>query len=468
MKDNYDKLSGFIRKKLEQSDRTNDRWDQPDIAVWENAQAQLAATPNHRKRRAPFWFFILFLLILLFGSLFFNWHLLQTNNEVQQQVQQQSEIIADLQKQQLQDQEQQQLQEEKNITSIHQLRSENERIVNQHQEVIRQLKRELRSAEQLIRLQEVMLKSAPLLELQENRSATDLAPVTTENSLQTPLREVPRLPIPFVQAIQKYPSSFANVNIQAASPIKEANNFEIGLHLGQSFLTVPIIYALEKEREPFEQKAKNRANALSYHLQLAYSPKRNWWVKTGLRYSRYSLLSNFRFNTKYDKSAEFFTPNGSLANEFFIEKTASGIRTFRSIEIEVDVEGDMETGDLIFGELEERQEITAWQIPIELEYRQRNYRLGWQVGAGLVANLMRFKEANVSGKVKATQVEFPTVVREKEGEPGSTLKPLFGVQAGAGLHYHLSRQLSLRADAVFQYNRHLTNQHFQLGLAYQF
>jgi opacity protein-like surface antigen len=153
---------------------------------------------------------------------------------------------------------------------------------------------------------------------------------------------------------------------------------------------------------------------------------------------------------------------------FLLKKQPQEFVTFRSIEIEVDVEGDMETGDLIFGELEERQEITAWQIPIELEYRQRNYRLGWQVGAGLVANLMRFKEANVSGKVKATQVEFPTVVREKEGEPGSTLKPLFGVQAGAGLHYHLSRQLSLRADAVIQYNRHLTNQHFQLGLAYQF
>jgi hypothetical protein len=191
------------------------------------------------------------------------------------------------------------------------------------------------------------------------------------------------------------------------------------------------------------------------------------WIKSGVRYSNYFYKNNFQFKTEYDNSREYEKPDGTLANELSLQISNGYFRTTQNVALDIPDDSELETGDWIFGEFEETQRIKTWQVPLGIEYRQRKNKLGWQMEAAAVLNIIEYSDAEIESNVQSTQKIFSTeIVNNKYDSSVTTL--LFSAQAGLGLHYQINKNLNLRADVIFQYNPYFTSQNIQMGVGYSF
>jgi len=203
-----------------------------------------------------------------------------------------------------------------------------------------------------------------------------------------------------------------------------------------------------------------------YQLHLAYSLKKNWWLKTGFRYSNYSYTNKFQFKTEYDKSKEYEKDDGTFANTVPLQTNNGHFNTRQDIEVNLPNDNALETGDWLFGEFEETQQISLCQMPLGIEYRKENHKLGWQIGASALLNMMSFSDVQLAGEIQSTQDKFATEIVNKE-YGSSTTKLLLGAEGSVGLHYRLNKRFTLRTDALFQYNSNFQSRSIQVGVAYR-
>ncbi len=472
MRDQNDRISKFIKNRLQSDRDTNEGWDKPDLSVWEKAKAQVTLSPKSKKTNALIWIYWFGLSILLLASLFYNWHLINIINEAKLQSEEQSQKVADLETRLSNELKIQQTLADQNIQFIDELQQTNLNLQEENAQIIKKRKQSLRYSKGLHKTEYVANT--------ENRSLnTEQAPnyLANENlHLSNFLSEfhatdlVALLPIsPNPQFLQ---SDLVPVNlsinqsqISSIQMKKRRSLFEIGLNYGLSNLNIPSAIKLNKQEESLEET--NEVAASTCSLQFAYSLKKNWWLKSGLRYSNYLYTNAFQFKTEYDKTKEYKKSDGSLVNEFSLRTSNGYFQTSQSIEVNITDDKELKKGDFIFGEFVESQRISSWQIPIGVEYRQRIKKFGWQIEACVLMNMMAFSDTKIEGLVQSTQKELQTKIIKKQYD-SATSKFLLGAQAGIGVHYKLSTQLLLRADVLVQYNTYYFNQDIQFGLGYQF
>ena len=247
--------------------------------------------------------------------------------------------------------------------------------------------------------------------------------------------------------------------------VKKRNKNEIGISYRFSFFRLSTALFFEEDSEKLEQTVEN--SSPFYQLHYAHSIKPNWWFKTGVGFTNYSYSSNFQFKTQYDKTKEFEKPDGTKANKLSLRADNGFFRSAQDIQIDIPNNTDLKTGDWIFGELEEIQQMNIWQVPIGVEYRQRNIKFGWYAEASMVFNFLTFSKRDLNGKIQSTQADFPTKIVNKTYNYANS-KIVIGIQGGVGLSYRLNRNLSLRTDLLFHYNSRFFNQNIQAGVGYQF
>ncbi|MFT4973044.1 MAG: hypothetical protein ACI9JY_002250 [Saprospiraceae bacterium] len=472
MEDNDDKLSNFIRKKLQTVVGNNDAWDMPDASVWQKAKLGFLQPEKERKRISSFWFYGLLGAILLLLSVLYNWRLVQTKNQVKEQFEEQSEIVAQLKEQLAEDNKTQQILYGQNLNIIKKLRLDNERLVQENEQMNKERKQLKHRFQTLIYTQHDLINKTELSIQQkepngpeQSLSKQTIAPEKNQSS------EIIKLsPLPINHIYNKPQSELVFLFSPEPKPLKfpkeeQRNKNELGINFSLSFLRMPSSLVLEKGEKKMEQTTEDFAP--SYYLYYAHSIKNNWWLKTGVAYANYSYTNNFQFKSEYDKSKEFEKSDGTLANELPFQTENGYFRTTQNIQMDIPDNANLETGDFIFGEFEESQRINAWSFPFGVEYRHQKNKFGWQIETSLLLNLLTFSETNLSGKIQSTQTELPIEIVNKTYNPSSS-KLLFGVQGGIGLNYRLYKNLSLRADVLFQYNPHFLNQNIQMGLGYKF
>jgi hypothetical protein len=103
---------------------------------------------------------------------------------------------------------------------------------------------------------------------------------------------------------------------------------------------------------------------------------------------------------------------------------------------------------------------------LAVEYRNDNNKLDWHIGAGGVLTRMQYDAEPIVAFVSTIDKELETKFLEKESQ-SADIKYLMGIQGNLGLHYQLNKNLMLRGDIMFQYNRYLSGQTYQLGISYQ-
>ena len=466
MENKNDKLSNFIRNRLQSEKDTNDNWDKPDVSIWKKAKSQFTPPKKDRRKVLPFWFYSILLGMLFLVSILSNWHLLKLKNNVKEELEEQIEIVTHLKEEVTEGLIKQQIQEQQEAFTIKEIQLSNGKLVLENEKIktewnkLRQqyqgllilnkeIEESLRSENVKIDEKQSFVINGKRIEKNLNVNRIELLRLSANSFLLTNNLEPIKLDLP---------------TIEIAETSKPKKVIEIGLNYGLSILKVPSSIMFNKNKET--SKVTNEVLASTYHLHLAYSLKKNWWLKTGVRHSNHFYTNNFQFKSEYDKSKEFVTPDGTIANKLPIQTSNGYFRTNQNIEIKIPDNVVLDSGDWVFGEFEEKQRIRTLQIPIGLEYRQRNKRFGWQIEASALFNRMTFSNIELKGKIQSTQSEFPTKIVNKVHD-SSTSKLLFGVQGGVGLHYQINRRFTLRSDVLFQYNPYFLNQNIQLGLGYQ-
>ncbi|MEN0046110.1 MAG: hypothetical protein AAF806_03515 [Bacteroidota bacterium] len=467
MENNNDKLSHFIRNRLQSVEDANEDWDVPDGAVWKNAKSQLLP-PKKEKKKVPFYWFVgIGLAILLLLSLFYNWHLMQLKDRGEEQLKEQAAVVAQLKEQLLQEKQLFQSQNEENQIVINELQVENIRLVEANEQLKIEKQQFEEQYEESLLIQDNLENSiTSLVENIENEQNT------TNTSTFKPLeKELLPLLSPSINTIQSGTNSkllpaIAN-NTKVLKPDKSINEkkHELGFNSGFSSLRVPTSFSFGKEEKKLEQITENFTPSYQFHY--GYSFKKDWWLKTGIRHYGYSYTNQFQFKTAYDKSKEFEKPDGSVANELQVQTANAGFQTTQNVVIDIPNDTNLETGDFLFGEFEEQQRINVWQVPIGVEFRQQTKKLGWQLETGLLFNIFTALETELSGNIQSTQSELPLKILDKADDSASS-KFVLGVQGGIGLNYQIQKQWLLRADLLFQYQPNFSNQIFQMGVGYQF
>lgn len=464
MKEHNNELSKFIKNRLAADVETNDDWDKPDASVWENAQAQLTPPQKDRKRAIPFWFYGLALGFLLVASLFYNWHLVQWQKETQKQMNEQTKVIAQLQHQASANLEKQQIQAAQNSSTIEKLQLANSELVQENKQLNTECQQIQQRYQTLLSTPTELNDVPELVKSNESISAFDPLIETSNTSKKEVFEVANELPFlalnPIVAAADlaemRFPTRLVN---------QPRESFELGLNYGVSMLRLPSMVEFKGDKKTLEKT--NQLVAPMYQLHVGYALNKNWWLKTGLHYARYSHKNDVQFKTEYDKSKEFTKPDGTVVNEFQIQTNTAAFRSSQDIQIDIPDDVDLKTGDFIFGTFDEKQRVQLWQIPLGIVYRQQNRRLGWQVEGGMLLNQMIFSDTEFEGKIQSTQNEFSTKIISKVQDSSSS-QLLLGTQVGIGANYQLYQNLTLKTGALFQFNPHFFNQNINMGLSFQF
>lgn len=478
MEDNNDKLDDFFRMQLQSESGGEDHWDQPDPQVWQQAQAILNSAAAQEQRRFAFWPWILLVSLLLGSLVTYILILQQTNVDLRENLaQQQQGAISHQQEMQLLTEKYQAriiaLEEElisvkkesgRKIASVQKQIKNLQKTTDQevsaiawaYDQKIRDLSRELGTSQKtlqggIVQNEDARPEQAPT---QDNSLAQwgFLPELAGATSLGLPLSS-PRMEAQVI------------VLGSAANKREQIKNWEMGIRSGRALQTNH--YVANFGERVRTEALRSDLSSSAVQIALAYSPKTNWWVSSGVRLLQIKGESSFKIGTEYDKSKEFLDDEGRKANALTLE-TVSYLQSNRyAVRISNPTDVELEDKEIITGELIHRQHTQFWQIPLEVEYRRQIRKWGWQAHAGPVLTYQFDKENAIEGRLEALQRVLTLEVSEDKA--GGAKSALFlGFVGGLGLTYQLGAAVVARMDVIGQVNRKSFQPLAQIGLGFQF
>lgn len=468
-------MEDFLRNKLNEFEESNDGWDRPDAGVWERAQGQIIAAPKSTlKPKSLVWAGVLALLLLMAG---YTWHLQQQLADLQSDLKTQHEKLT---QQQLLAKENHNA-EMRELTSAHEkLQSANasitkkneglEKLVKQQQATISSLKTNYQS------LQKTNHKAdkTSIAGIQPIETA-DLAVIESQNPKAVSLENMTLLPAKAI-ALESSELPTLVVPVKTVLPQKHWPKFEVGYEYALLGLKIPV-QADFKDLNAISTPASKTVFTHAHGVYFAYSPKRNWFVRTGLRTAQMTLEQSQESGVYYDKSSEYLKPNGTTANDISLAVRTPYSELESEITLDIPQDANLKTGDwLVFGTYERLRQ-RYYQVPLGISYFHGNKRLQWQLQGGMQWNKVVFDDyflkAYVWSKTKVLPVDKVKVLTK---DVPST--QYLSAYAGIGLNYQLTQSWHLRSGLAycFEFNdksNEFSNSQkianaFSLGLNYRF
>lgn len=486
MEEQNDKLSEFLKNKLESSNLERDDWFRPDPLVWANAQAQLDGPPALTIKQISLWLGGALAIFFLLLVCFFGWQLIRQNQDIEERLNEQTKVIAELETRLIQSIEEQKIQKrevqeeqmqarQKDVSqkiAMEKLKSTQARIIQENQYITKQY---------------IETYEAYTTLLENNKEKSHLPNLSNENkqiikdevaSLRMNEDELEKIPEALAQInfsellssavpiMDESLNSWApNPTIQLTKRAKKKAKFEIGMNYGLTNLKAST-RSFVSEDDDDDEDLFEEFPASIVEVGLAYGLNANWWIKTGIRHAIYSSDSGYEFEVEYDELNDRFDNDGNKVNDIQLQLKNDLFPSTQNLAIGVNDSPNLSTGDLLFGEIFEEQTITLWQFPLGIEYRNDNNKLDWQVAAGPVLNRLKFETGTPEAAIYNSDKEFTSYLLDKEYE-SDNIKYLLGIQASLGLHYELNKKIIIRGDLLFQYNKYIAGQSYQLGISYQ-
>ena len=480
MEDNYDKLDGFFRNRLRDESRSEDHWDRPDPQVWEQAQARLTDHSENKNWRFAYWPWFLLGNLLLGTLLTYIVILHQTNTELKEDLAKQYQVAISYQQETQKQTAKYQSKiielEEEIVTikkeSVREISSVRQQIITNHKkatsdatQMALQYDQKIRALSQELALATYYLQTTTS-QIIQNGDANPSQAQTSANSPQkwgmlAELATASIAPLPVgVTGVEPQV-----IVLRPTEDRRVENSWELGIQFGRA-LTTKDYKANFGEQVRTEELRSNLSNH-TLELAIAYSPKTNWWISSGIRFLQYKGESSFKIGTEYDKAKEYLDDEGRKVNDLsletvnYLQSNSFDVRIFNPTDVA------LEDQELITGELTHRQHSQLWQIPFDLEYRRQISKWGWQIHAGPTLNYQIVKENEIGGRLEALQRVLAVEVLEDESR-GEKADLFLGFEGGVGLSYQLGDFVYARADLIGQINRKSLQPLVQFGLGYQF
>jgi uncharacterized protein YukE len=500
MEDNNNNLGDFLRKKLDNSDEPVGRWGKPDKEVKASVLEQITTIPlaTQKGSYAKFIYLgIAALLVLTTGG--YLWNLYQQNQDLHNTLVAQSNQTSQLENQlnglnqkyettttKLNQQTQQLVKAlQETETEIAQLKNTllNERSGHQktkirtkaHLEAIAQLEKEKQSL--LVKIEQGengnFNGDSTIADGVSDRSNSGVAVI---QYLADVLRDLP------VILQQPWASPNESTKNQLIIPTdqlfkKAHQRFRIGYEFSPLEFELEADRSFARQRSPHRRLASKKTFAAAHGLLLAYSPKGNWWIRTGFRFASFDVKGRNTVVLAYDPTNEEMRP-GFRTNELSMSINTPYAETNSSFSISIPDDTELNEDDLLEIDIIEIQSIQVWQIPIGVEYIQGKNKLQWLWQGGLQFNQIVFGGYSFEATASSRR-QFIGVERGRIESRAKDSKRFMSAYAGLGCNYHLAGHW--HAKAAFTYNYNFLNNRtsdfsnatkrgtaFNLGLAYQF
>ena len=494
-------LDDFFNDQLNDLSSSSDGWDEPSESVWTNAQRHF---PIHKKSSRNRVLIIAILAGLgLFGAGSYLFQLKQQNIVLQNKMAVLNQALKDKQaaEQTLHHQnstfkqEIKTLQEQlKNNTLVNQKYVENiesnhrlslqkataeavetttihfQNIIQEQRQFIEQLEKEKQQ-----------LKSA---QTQVPQVIAQKAEFNTEQQVVSP---------DYLSNNKSFlvinPASEVNDFDYDALAQKTWNKYEIGIDLATLGLNLALKNAVEdvnfqsnstmvsadayRSIEPIY----SAANAPSLGLHFGYATKKDFYIRTGIRYANFNINETYTSTLSYDDNSQYTNNQGITLNDLTVNSATPFSNIQQSMTVEIPNGTVLTSDDIVQTTLFTAQNYHFLQLPLGIAYYRGKRRLQLAFQGGVTWNYILLNDYTFDADFIANGTAL-TINRSDVIHTSSSTAYL-GAYLGIGANYQLTdnwqirtgvtfEESSLRVNASSLANRFLLESGFNLSFNYRF
>lgn len=466
MADKNKKLEDFFKNRINDLDSSNDGWDLPNEAIWENAKTQF---PIHPQKKSWDWklgalIFLSFLLASASGYIYYlKKDLAEKSTELKIA---QSEIQRNNTLSLYNSNQSNQLEKAAADAKMEKPNGQNtSTYLTPHQENSAQLIFHQKKTISTLQKENQKLKEAIISESSNSaviresyispnkNSSSDFSMKKTKKTLETII-----------------PIAFSSLNIENAFPTqrldlkkefkvifpkqkKQGSMLEIGLKYSSMNFEIPIDYDFDKlEKEDFGKK--DWSFPLKFtggEFQIAYQVRPSLWITTGLRRTTGGFEKSFSDKLIYDKSGEYLDDEGKVINEFDITAQSGFGDAGSNINFEIPDGTAIDDGDFLETKWNYSQQYKFTQLPIGVNYFLGKNKLQWFFRGGFGWNSVSFGEYYVEAQISYDNEIFP--IKENKKSKGNEISSQFiNGFGGTGLNYQLTPNWNIRTSFSLEKN----------------
>lgn len=515
MDNNKDNLGEFLRKKFSEIEGKEEEWSTPSLEVRNNVLDQITEMPEKKKKRGVL-FFLIFLGLVMSISFFEFWDgekmkeelslsreknkmdvgILNTesvnkhlNSLTQKEIEDESKTIetnfsnselieqntllktiVDHQNDIIKDLKEENLTTAKSITDSKSIQEAS--TIEAFKELLRANKNLKTEQEKLRVLNNTQQEKIKILS-NENQLLLDrlntqiyASNLAKEENLKE--REKSAIVVQDIEPLIKKGLTTEEIFIEPVNLIEDfgLNNpkkkvqFELGYQLGFQGRIREVIEYTEQQGRLTNQLNNKLLVSHMHGLNVGISPIRNFWIRTGGHIGNMNLHQKHQVKLIYNSNSS--TALTGLTDSDVHQLSNTGISTLeRNIDALANAQGVVD-GDNLDLNFETNLVLTALQIPLEFNYLYGKKRLQALFQLGGQWNLLNYQYYihGFETKINNQNNVSLSVGEEAISSPGKTSVNYWGVHAGVGLNYNISKHFVLQGLFSYEY-------HFQYDLQSQ-
>ncbi|GJM33567.1 MAG: hypothetical protein DHS20C18_25680 [Saprospiraceae bacterium] len=452
MEDKNNNLGDFFRKKFDDFDESGGDWMRPDRAVRDEVLQQIdvsgAAKPNYAK-------FILIAIIGLFllatfGYIFYLQQQvvdLKTALQIQNEQSEASNMaVASLEKKYLNE-------KTRLLLKSEQLQCSNDELVQREKDLDGLMQSQQSAVLQLQeenRILQKKINDSVLTPIAKNNVLDEVADAK-ENKLKMNLvQKLPALLINPFTFNENYPLKLS-LPTQIRPLKSNRKRFEIGYEYALLGFDMAINRTFENQRLASESAQTNKISTPSHGFYFAWSPKKNWWIRTGLRNTSIQLQRRFVLGLAYNRTNETTRPGEPIRNELLLKTSTAFTEIKSAFDISIERGQELQEGDLLEVRIQDHLSLKYMQIPLGIEYFYGSGKLTWLFQGGFQYNRISFGDYRFITTVEARGRILP-VDRRRILSQAFSNKQFLSTYAGLGLDYQIFNGWHARGSFNYHYN----------------
>ena len=270
---------------------------------------------------------------------------------------------------------------------------------------------------------------------------------------------------------------------------KTWNKYEIGIDLATLGLNLALKNAVEdvnfqsnstmvsadayRSIEPIY----SAANAPSLGLHFGYATKKDFYIRTGIRYANFNINETYTSTLSYDDNSQYTNNQGITLNDLTVNSATPFSNIQQSMTVEIPNGTVLTSDDIVQTTLFTAQNYHFLQLPLGIAYYRGKRRLQLAFQGGVTWNYILLNDYTFDADFIANGTAL-TINRSDVIHTSSSTAYL-GAYLGIGANYQLTdnwqirtgvtfEESSLRVNASSLANRFLLESGFNLSFNYRF
>jgi hypothetical protein len=245
---------------------------------------------------------------------------------------------------------------------------------------------------------------------------------------------------------------------------KKKVGFEVGYQLGIRGGMAEVIEYVGQQGVITNQVKDKFLVSHVHGLNVGISPVKNFWIKTGAHVGNMNLHQTHHVKFIYNSNSSASTVTSGAYAEDINNLSFIGISTInKNIGTLANAQGTV-NGDELELDFQTNLVLTSLQIPLEFNYMYGKKRLQALFQLGGQWNLLNYQYYMYGFETKITNQSNLSLSDASAGKPDASSVQYWGLHAGVGLNYNISKHLTFQG--VFSYEYYFPIKNLNRDLSY--